>query len=355
MSIKITGTGSYIPDVKVSNADFHQHEFYTTEGVYLDRPPEEITRKFEEITGIRERRYATSEQNTSTLAYEAGQRAIEDAGCSPEEIDGIFVAHNFGDVAVGQHLPDLLPSMATRVKHSLGIQNPDCIAFDLLYGCPGWIQTVITAHHYLKADAGKRYLVVGAETLSRNIDPYDRDGMIFADGAGACILERVEDGKTDTGVLSTVSQTFTQEEAFYLHHGMTYHPESSSPDRYVKMNGRRIFEFGLSHVPAAMKKALEKAQVPVEDLHKVLIHQANEKMDEGIIKRFYKQYRQPVPENIMPMSIHELGNSSVATVPTLLDRMLHGQMDGHTAQAGDVILMTSVGSGMALNALVYRL
>lgn len=355
MSIKITGTGSYIPEVKVTNADFHQHEFYAADGTYLDRPPEEITRKFEEITGIRERRYAQNGENTSTLAYEAGRRALEDAGCASEEIDGIFVAHNFGDVEAGQHLPDLLPSMATRVKHYLGIQNPDCIAFDLLYGCPGWIQGVITAHHYLKAEAGKRYLIIGSETLSRNLDPYDRDAMIFSDGAGACILEQVNDGLTYTGVLSTVSQTYTQEEAYFLHHGKTYHPESSQPDRYVKMNGRRIFEFGLSHVPAAMKKALEKAQVPVEELHKVLIHQANAKMDEAIIKRFYKQYRLPVAEGIMPMSIQELGNSSVATVPTLLDCLMHGKLDGHSAAPGDVLLLTSVGSGMALNALVYRL
>lgn len=355
MAISITGTGSYIPERKVKNESFAGGTYYLEDGSLLDKPGAEITTKFEEITGIRERRYVRDDETASLIGYYAAQRALEDAQVKGEELDGIFLAHNFGDVLPGNRQPDLLPALASRVKQRLGIRNPNCIAFDLLYGCPGWIQSLITAHHYLRAGDGKRYLVIGTETLSRNLDLFDRDAMIFSDGAGAAVVE-ARNGDEESGILSTVSQTFTYEEAYYLHYGKSYNPNVKENTRYIKMKGRKIFEFGLSHVPAAMKAALDKAGLPVDAVKKVLIHQANEKMDEAIIKRFYRLYKKAVPAHIMPMSIHELGNSSVATVPTLLDRLLRGKLgDNHSAQKGDILLLASVGSGMSINAVAYRL
>jgi 3-oxoacyl-[acyl-carrier-protein] synthase-3 len=355
MEVRITGTGSYIPERKVQNEAFANGTYYLEDGSLLDKPGEEIITKFEEITGIRERRYVKDGETASTIGYYAGKQALEDAQIDGEELDGIFLAHNFGDVLPGNRQPDVLPALASRVKQQLGIRNPHCIAFDLLYGCPGWIQSLITAHHYLKAGDGKRYLVIGTETLSRNLDLFDRDAMIFSDGAGASLVEATP-GSTGRGIISTVSQTFTHEEAYFLHYGKSYNPEVKENTRYIKMKGRKIFEFGLNHVPGAMKAALDKAGAHIDEVKKVLIHQANEKMDEAIIKRFYRLYRQPVPEHIMPMSIHELGNSSVATVPTLLDRLLRGKLGAdHSARQGDLLLLASVGSGMSINAVVYRL
>ena len=120
------------------------------------------------------------------------------------------------------------------------------------------------------------------------------------------------------------------------------------------MYGRKIYEFALSQVPAAMKSCLDKSGIAIDDVKKILIHQANEKMDEAIIHRFYKLHGKTPPENIMPMCIHDLGNSSVATVPTLYDLLLQGKIENHEINKGDVIIFASVGAGMNVNAFVYR-
>jgi 3-oxoacyl-[acyl-carrier-protein] synthase-3 len=116
-------------------------------------------------------------------------------------LDYIIVAHNFGDLAADNRRSDLVPTLAARVKHRLGIRNPSAIAYDLPFGCAGWLQAVIQADYFIKSgDAkralviAKRALVIGAETLSRISDPHDRDSMIYADGAGACVLEGVASG-----------------------------------------------------------------------------------------------------------------------------------------------------------------
>lgn len=353
MNLEITGTGSCIPNVKVPNADFTKNEFYTNKGEKVEHDPEQTILKFQEITGIRERRYAEPEQQTSDLGTIAAKDAIEDSGVDIETLDGVLVAHNFGNIPHGKIQSDILPSLATRIKHDLRIKNPDCIAFDILYGCPGWVQAMILAYNYIKAGEGKKYLVIGAETLSRKLDPHDRDSMIFSDGAGAAIVEARggEDGK---GILSTASQTFTEKEAYYLYYDVSYKPSDENKTRYVKMQGHKIFEFALNHVPAAMQKCLDKSGVGIDEVKKVLIHQANEKMDEAIIKRFFRLYKKTPPEGIMPMSIHLLGNSSVATVPTLLDLLRKGELEGHELNKGDVILLASVGAGMSINAITYR-
>ncbi len=354
MNLQITGTGSYIPELRVPNRDFASHKFYDKKGDLIEQDGEITIRKFEDITGIRERRYARPDQQTSDIATEAAQRAIEDAGLDPETLDGIIFAHNFGNIPHGKVQSDILPSLATRVKYNLGIANPDCIAFDILYGCPGWVQGMILAYNYILAGQGKKYLIIGAETLSRKLDPHDRDSMIFSDGAGASVVEAIEAG-SGRGILSTASQTFTKEEAYYLYYDESYNHEVEHPTRYIKMHGHKVFEFALKHVPAALKKCLDRSGVGIDEVKKVLIHQANEKLDEGIIKRFFRLYKKQPPEGIMPMSIHLLGNSSVATVPTLLDRLRRGKLEGHSLHENDVIMLASVGAGMSINAITYRL
>ena len=103
-----------------------------------------------------------------------------------------------------------------------------------------------------------------------------------------------------------------------------------------------------------MKTCLDNSGFDIKDVKKILIHQANEKMDEAIVNRFYRLYKTPVPEGIMPMSIHKLGNSSVATVPTLLDLIKNNQMEGHEFNKGDIVIFASVGAGMHINAITYK-
>ncbi|MGZ8557723.1 MAG: 3-oxoacyl-ACP synthase III family protein [Chitinophagaceae bacterium] len=350
----ITGTGSYIPDNIQSNADFANHSFYTDNDQPLTAPPAEIVEKFRQITGIEERRYISDDLNTSDIASIAARRALEDSGIDPETLDQVIVAHNFGNVISQTIQTDAVPSLANRVKHELGIRNPNCIAYDILFGCPGWIQAMIQADAFFKAGMAKKCLLIGAETLSRVIDIYDRDSMIFSDGAGACILEYKEVAENGPGILGSASQSHSMDEAYYIDMRKSYFPGSDSSIRYIKMKGRKVYEYAMKYVPAAMKDCLDKSGVSIHELKKVFIHQANEKMDEGIINRLYKLYNLEPLENVMPMSIHWLGNSSVATVPTLFDMVKREQVATHQLSPGDIILFASVGAGMNVNAVCYR-
>ena len=310
-----------------------------------------LLRNFQAITGIGERRYAQNHLNTSDLGFFAAEKAIEDSGIDKEQLDYIIFAHNFGDVSFGSIQGDTLPSLATRVKHSLKIKNPNCVAYDMLFGCPGWVEGIIQAQAFIRSGMAKKCLVIGAETLSRVIDLHDRDSMIYSDGAGACILESTS-GQGE--ILGHSSATYANGEAYYLYFGGSNDQDSTDRTQFIKMHGRKIYEFAVSHVPKAMRDCLDKSGVEIREIKKIFIHQANEKMDEAIVKRFYKEYDLEVPEGIMPMNIHKMGNSSVATIPTLFDMVRHGKMENHQLLPGDVIIFASVGAGMNINAIVYR-
>jgi 3-oxoacyl-[acyl-carrier-protein] synthase-3 len=248
----------------------------------------------------------------------------------------------------------MVPSLAARIKHLLRIKNPNCVAYDVLFGCPGWIEGTVQAAAFMKAGMAKKCLVIGAEALSRVLDPHDRDSMIFADGAGASILELKEE-EEQRGILAHATQSFTYDEMEYLYLGKSNFPGSDDRIRYIKMKGRKIYEFALNNVPIAMKTCLDQAGVDIKEVKKVLIHQANHKMDEAIIDRFFKlSGSDEVPEGMMPMTIDKLGNSSVATIPTLYDLILRNQMEGHSIEGGDHLLFASVGAGMNINAFVYK-
>ena len=351
MNSKITGTGSYIPNVITRNADFHQHKFLNLDGSVFPGDNETTIKKFKAITGIEERRYIDKELTTSDIAVIAAIKAIESSGIDPETLDSIIVAHNYGDVKNNSNQSDTVPSLATRVKARLRIKNPQCVGYDVLFGCPGWIQGMIQAHAFIKSGMAKKCLVIGAEALSRVVDKHDRDSMIFSDGAGAAILEATEE---EGGILSFNSATFSYQESEYIYFGKSNHTVAPEEIRYIKMQGRKVYEFALVNVPKAMKSCLEASGKDISDLKKVFIHQANEKMDDAIIKRFYKLHNDTPPENVMPMTVHELGNSSVATVPTLLDLVLNGKIKNQELKKGDVILFASVGAGMNVNAITYQ-
>ncbi|WP_179020835.1 3-oxoacyl-ACP synthase III family protein [Winogradskyella forsetii] len=351
MAIRITGTGSYIPSIIEKNEDFYNHQFLNADGSTINSPNEVIVEKFKAITGIQERRYIKDEFVNSDMAFFASKKAIEDANIDKETIDYIIVAHNYGDLKHNNQQSDTVPSIASRVKHLLKIKNPKCVGYDLLFGCPGWIEGVIQAKAFIGSGLAKRCLVIGSETLSRVVDKHDRDSMIYSDGAGAVIIEEsTEEG----GILAHESATYALDEAHFIFFGETNNPEITDQRRYIKMYGRKIYEFALSNVPKALKSCLEQSGKSITDVKKILIHQANEKMDEAIVQRFYKLYHMEMPEGIMPMTINTLGNSSVATVPTLYDMILKGQLDGQSINKGDVIMFASVGAGMNINAIVYQ-
>jgi len=351
MTSKIIGVGKYIPTQTITNLFFKGHDFLDESGKNFKHSNEVIADKLKDITGIEERRYAKEDQVTSDLGLIAALEAIENANIDPETLDYIIFAHNFGDVYHGTVQSDTVPSLAARVKHLLKIKNNFCVAYDVLFGCPGWIEGVIQSNAFIKSGIAKRCLVIGAETLSRVVDIHDRDSMIYADGAGAVVMEL---STNESGILSHLSASYTLEEKDYLFFGVSNNKALNSETKYIKMNGRKIYEFGLKNVPQAMKTCFDQSGKNIEDLTKIIIHQANEKMDEAIVERFYKLYQKDVPKDIMPMVINKLGNSSVATIPTLLKMIMNDELPSHKINPGDVVLFASVGAGMNINAITYQ-
>ena len=352
MNVKITGIGSYIPDLIAKNEQFGSHEFYNSDGTPFAQENESIIEKFKAITGIAERRYIPKDLSTSDIATIAAENAIRNSGIDKEDLDYIIVAHNYGDIKHDSVQSDTVPSIATRVKHNLKINKPTCVGYDMLFGCPGWIESMIQANAYIKSGIAKKCLVIGAEALSRVIDPHDRDSMIYSDGAGAAVVEASDE---EGGILSHFSATYAYDEAHFIFFGESNNLEKKEDRRYIKMYGRKIYEFALNHVPDAMKTCLDQSGYGIEDVKMIFIHQANEKMDEAIVNRFYKLFNKTTPNNIMPMSINKLGNSSVATVPTLYDMVLNDKLEGYSVKKGVVVICAIVGAGMNINSIVYKI
>jgi 3-oxoacyl-[acyl-carrier-protein] synthase-3 len=350
-----TGSGSFLPPRRIKNQDFIAHEFFLDYGQPLD--PEDnprILSKFRDITEISERRYATDDLVASDLGAEAASLALSDADTDPETLDYIIVAHNFGDVRADRLRLDFCPTLAARIKERLGIQNPYCVAYDLPFGCPGWLQGVIQADYFLRSGDANRALIVGAETLSRVSDPHDRDSMIYADGAGAAVLEATE-AREPVGILSHSTRSDTLEHARLLWMGPSYDPAHPDDRLFLKMYGRKLYEYAVQTVPGVVRDSLNRAGLTLTDVAKVLLHQANAKMDHAILKRLFRLYEvQEIPSRIMPMTISWLGNSSVATLPTLFDLMRRGTIEEQGFHSGDTVVFASVGAGMNINSLVYR-
>lgn len=349
------GSGSCLPSQRIDNQAFLRNQFFLDYGQPLDPADNpRVIEKFREITEISERRYAADDQVASDLGTEAAEAALDDAGIDPETLDYIIVAHNFGDVRADNPRLDFCPTLAARIKERLQVRNPYCVAYDLPFGCPGWLQGVIQADYFLRSGDANRALVVGTETLSRVSDPHDRDSMIYADGAGAAVLEAAA-ADEPAGILSHATRSDTLNHARLLRMGPSYDPGHPGDRLFLKMYGRKLYEYALQNVPGVVRQSLDRAQLALTDVNKVLLHQANAKMDHAILDRLFRLYGlEEIPRNIMPMTISWLGNSSVATLPTLFDLMRRGRLDNQGFLPGDVVVFASVGAGMNINSMVYR-
>ncbi len=349
----ITGTGACIPTVIKKTGDFDTSVFYDEKGRPFTQSTRELITSFTQITGIAERRYLADDLMTSDLATVAAKEAVTNSGINKEELDLILVAHNFGNVHSETKQADAVPSLANRVKKALKINNPNCVAFDIVSGCTGWVQSLILANGFCLGAQAKKCLIIGAESLSRVLDPNDRDSMIFSDGAGACVVEL--QSQPESGILSSASQSHSIAELDFISLGKSFLPHTDDLSQYLKMKGKKVYEFVLSHVPQAMKECLDKSGVEISQLKKIFFHQANEKMAEGALERFYKLYHiKKAPENVMPMSLQWLGNSSVASIPMLFHLVKQGLMENQELKHGDVIMFASVGAGMNISAVCYR-
>lgn len=349
----ITGSGHYLPERIIKNSDFSDYEFYDEQGIRIEKPVEETIAKFEEITEIAERRYANPEQLTSDIAVIAAKQAIANAGIDKDELDYVIVAHNYGDISAEYRQADVMPSVATRVKHKLGIKNNHCRPYDMLFGCPGWIEGLILAHQLFQGGVAKKALIIGADTLSRATDPHDRTALIFADGAGAVILEAKESDQKE-GIISYETVSDSLDEMSYLMSDKSLKEEYEGSALNIRMKGRKVYEYALRKVPALMKRVIDRAGLQISDIDKILLHQANAKMDHAMIERLFKLYNTSTPENVAPMTVQKFGNSSVATVPTMFDLISKKQLDSHEFRPGSRIILGSVGAGMNINAIIYK-
>lgn len=348
----IIGSGSCLPDRIITREHFLDSQFYTDEGEPLTKPNEEIIQKFVEITEIENRRYLKDEEFNTDLGKRAAEEAIADAKIDKEELDYIIYASNFGEVDKNG-MSNFMPSLSSRVKNKLEIKNRNCVNYDMIFGCPGWVEAMILADTIIKAGKAKLILVIGAETLSRVTDPHDRNRMIFADGAGAVVVKATEE--KNVGIIADKTICDNGPELRYLDNVTSLNKESDQRILYIRMHGRKIYEYALKNVPDAMKATIDAAGLDIDDIDKILIHQANAKMDYAMITRLFKLYgKKEYDHSVSPMTVQDYGNSSVATIPTMFDLMAKGKMKDQSFKAGSTILFASVGAGMNINAIVYR-
>ncbi|MBN2728793.1 MAG: ketoacyl-ACP synthase III [Bacteroidales bacterium] len=354
----ITGSGSFIPESNIKNSDFLNHEFFEINGEKIQKDNSEIIDKFLEITTIETRRHVKNDMKTSDIAFLAAEKALVAANVDKEELDYIILAHNFGDVSPTNKQVDIVPSLAARVKEKLKIENPFCVAYDLPFGCPGWLQGLIQADYFIKSGDAKKILVIGGEILSRVSDPHDRDSMLYADGAGAVILEGRE-SSVPIGIIGHKTRSDTLNHAKMLFMGPSNNPDYPKKDEYfLKMFGRRLYQYALEYVPSLIKLSLDEHKMDIKDVNKVLIHQANGKMDDAILERLFKLYDIPateIPKHTMPMTISWLGNTSVATLPTLWDLLMRNEIASSEITPGKTIVFASVGAGMNINTVIYKI
>lgn len=323
-SVGILGVGSYVPDTIVTNEDLKK---------YMDTSDEWIR----ERTGIRERRFASPEQATSDLATEAARKALAHAGVSAEEIDLIIV---------GTVSPDmLLPSTACLVQNNIGAVNAG--AFDLSAACAGFIYGLIMGSQMVKTGACKKVLVIGAETLTRIVNPGDRGtGIIFADGAGAAVLGETEQG---FGVLSfDMGSEGSGGNLLYLPGGGSRIPATEESVKAglhtVKMDGSEVFKFAVRIMGKTVDTSLAKAGMSKDDIDVLIPHQANHRIIQSAAKRI------GVPMDKVVMNVDRYGNTSAGSVPFALDEAVRqGKIN-----TGDNVVLVGFGAGLTWASCIMK-
>jgi 3-oxoacyl-[acyl-carrier-protein] synthase III len=349
---KIKGTGSILPANIITNSHFHNHSFYDKNGVQNSKSGAEMAAKLEAITGIRERRYIPSDQDSVPLLTEGARRAVADARLDVNDIDGIIVAHNAGNMITEGGF-QTVPNLAALLKNALECTNHECFAYDILFGCPGWLQGMIQAHQAISCGDASHVLVVGLEVASRQLDPCDLDSMILADGCGACVLTKND--VQNSGILSYATFSHAQEDVRIIYLDKSNNAKVAG-NCYFHMNGKEVYKYATQWVPKVIKKALDKANLGIEDVDMFLFHQANEKLLEAIGKNLTHLYKVPtsILDGKVPATIQFLGNTSVATIPTMLDMILKNSLGDFKIEKGQTVVFASVGAGMHCNAVVYR-
>ena len=369
----ITATGRCIPEVEIPNSHFLAHTFYTKSGEVERKNTPFIIEKFVERTGISSRRYARDDQVASDLGAIALRHAL-DSRIDINTLDMIIAATNYGDISAPHYCCDFVPNIATRVLQKAGYDGSkgrEIKAIDIPYGCPCWLEGLILADIYIQQGLAKKIAVVAAETLSRVCDPHDKDSMIYADGAGASIVEAFEN-ETKEGILNSRSKTIlyfkpatglgsTAEPVTdcskYLCNCPSNNLNYPNGRLFLKMLGPNVAQVARTYVPKILKEVLQDIHVSLEDVKLFLLHQANRQLDHDMARD--TGIKEEELDGKVPVTIDWLGNSSVATIPTLLDLIARGELRNgngqqYTLHPNDVIIFGSVGGSMHVNAVAYK-
>jgi len=308
-SVSITGLGCYVPERVLTNAEL---------STLVDTSDEWIM----ERTGIRERRIASDEQAMSDLALPAAREALAKAGVQPKDLDLVIVATVTPDM--------MFPTTSALIADSLGAT--EAAAYDLLAGCTGFMYAIAQAYGMLAGGLAQRALVVGGDVLSKILDWEDRSTLVlFGDGAGAVVLERVERG----GFLGfELGADGGGGEHLWL-------PGSGSrkfddPESFVKMNGREVFKFATRVMVSSAEKLLDRCGLTIEDVDVYVPHQANVRIIDHAARKL------GVPDERVVVNVDRYGNTSSGSIPlALADAAADGRL-----RPGELVLMTGMGAGL---------
>ena len=319
MTIRIMGTGSYLPENIVTNDDLAK---------IMDTSDEWIASR----TGIRAR-HLVKEETTAQMSAEAAKKALDEAGMKAEDLDLIIVGTLSGDYVT--------PSTACEVQAILGAEK--AVAFDINAACSGFMFAMNTAYAYIHSGIYQNALVIGAETLSKLMDWNDRSTcVLFGDGAGAAVVRADK-----TGLIHfTQGADGSKGMVLSCRGRMNNNPlvkNSVKPD-YVSMDGQEVYKFAVSTVPASIQKVLEEADLEVTDIKYFLLHQANIRIIQSVAKRLKADM------NKFPTTLEYCGNISAGSVPILLDEVHKKGM----LQRGDKLVMAGFGAGLTWSAAVIE-
>ena len=321
----LIGWGHYAPENVVTNDDLAQ---------IVDTTDEWIRTR----SGIERRHFVSEDQATSDLSIEAGRRALDRAGVAPEDVDLVIVATSSPDY--------LTPPVSSQVQHGLGCVNAG--AFSMMVGCTGFVYGLVTADQFIQTGAYETILLVGAETISKNLDMTDRTTcVLFGDGAGAVVLRAVDE---PCGVRSfELGSDGSQADVLIAPCPGTRIPVSQKAVderlHYLRMDGRAVFKFATRTMGESLQRVMAKAEVDVDDIDLFIPHQANARIIEYAAKQF------GLPEEKVVMNVAEYGNTSAATIPIALSEAL----DAGRAKPGDMLALVGFGAGLTWAACLFTL
>ena len=317
----VRGTGSYLPEKVLTNDDL-AHMVETSD--------EWITQR----TGIKERHIIADGENTSDMAVAAAREALERAGKTIEDIDLILVATTTPDYT--------FPATASIVQNKLGSSHG--MAFDIQAVCTGFVFAVATADNYLTSGMAKCALVIGSDCMSRILDWQDRSTcVLFADGAGAIVLEAVESPgePDDRGVLASTLRTDGRHwHKLYVDGGVS----RSGTAGFIHMEGREVFKHAVTMISDVVVDVLKKSGMHIDDLDWVVPHQANKRIIDGVEKKL------GIPAGKVVVTVDRHANTSAASVPLALHEAVK---DGRIKQ-GDYVMIEAMGGGFTWGASLIR-